>query len=142
MTSWKCLEAVFARCLQDILKALWRRLSKTAWRCLENVLEKSWKRSEEVLKMSSRRFCKTSWRHLGKKSWKCLEDAWPRRIYWSWSRRLEGVLKISSEDVWVRWMYSSWSRRFHQDECLLGIWSPIGLLLLPENVLKTSWDQN
>ena len=40
--------------------------------------------------MSWRRFCKTSWRRL--------EDVWPRRIYWSWSRRLEDVLKTSSED--------------------------------------------
>ena len=37
--------------------------------------------------MSLRRFCKTS-----------SEDVWVRRIYSSWSRRLEDALKTSSED--------------------------------------------
>ena len=82
--SWKRLEEIFARRLEDVLKMSWRRFCKTSWRRLEDVLKTSWRR---------------------------LEDVWPRRIYWSWSRRLEDVLKTSSEDVWVRRIYSSWSRR-------------------------------
>ena len=69
-------------------------------------------------------------------SWRRLEDVWPRRIYWSWPRHLEVVLKTSSEDVRLRRTYSSLSRRLlktkrkdvfktssrrlYQDECLLG----------------------
>ena len=96
----------------------------------QDVLKMSSKRLEDVLKMSWRRFCKTSWRRLEdvlKTSWRRLEDVWPRRIYWSWPRRLEDVLKTygqdeyigldqdvlktSSEDVWLRRICSSWSRR-------------------------------
>ena len=72
-------------------------------RRFEDVLKMSWRRLEDVLKMFWRRFCKTSWRRL--------EDVWPWRIYWSWSKRLEDVLKTSSEDVWLRRIYSSWWRR-------------------------------
>ena len=64
------LENVLKISMQDILKMSWRRL-KTSWRRLEDVLKTFWRR---------------------------LEDVWPRRIYWSWSRRLEEVLKTSSED--------------------------------------------
>ena len=103
---------------------------------LENVLKISF---QDFLKMSSKRFCKTSWKRLEdalKTSWRRLEDVWPRRINWSWPRRLEDILKTSSEDVWIRRICSSWSRRLlktktkdvfktssrrlHQDECLLG----------------------
>ena len=73
-------------------KHLWKHFRKTFWRRLEDVLKMFW-----------RRFCKTSWRRL--------EDVWPWRIYWSWSKRLEDVLKTSSEDVWLRRIYSSWWRR-------------------------------
>ena len=62
-----------------ILKTSWRYLCKTSWRCLEDVFQ-------EVLK--------TFWRRLEdvlKRSWRLLEDVWPRRIYWSWPRRLEDV---------------------------------------------------
>ena len=85
--------------LENVLKTSWRRFEnflRTSWRCLEDVL---------------RRFCKTSWRRLGKTSWKRLEDVWPRRVYWSWSRHLEDILKTSSEDVWIRRIYLSWWRR-------------------------------
>ena len=90
----------FCLCLED----------KTSWRCFCNT---SWRRLEDVFKTSWNRLGKTSWRHLEdvfKMSWKCLQDVWPRRIYWSWPRRLEDVLETSSEDVWVRQIYSSWSR--------------------------------
>ena len=87
-TSWRCLEDVFARRLEDVLKTSWRHLGKTSWRRLEDVLKTSWRR---------------------------LEDVWPRRIYWSWPRRLEDILKTSSEDVRLRRTYSSWSRRCLKD---------------------------
>ena len=105
---------------------------------LEDVLKTSWKRLEDVLK--------TSWRRL--------KDIWPRQIYWSWPRRLEDVLKTSSEDVRLRRTYSSWSRRLedvfktssedederclqvfktssrrlHQDECLLSFHKSCSIL--------------
>ena len=84
--------------LQDVLKMSWRHLNdvfKASWRRLEDALKRSWRHLEDVLKMSWRRF----------------EDIWQRRIYWSWPRRLEDVLKMSSEDVRLRRTYSSWSRR-------------------------------
>ena len=82
--------------LQNVLKMSWRRICKTSWRRFEDVLKMSWRGLENVLK--------TSWRRL--------EDLWTRRIYWSWQRRLEYVLKTSFED--------KDERRLHQDECLLG----------------------
>ena len=83
--------------LEDVLKIYWKRFCKTSWRRHENVLKTSWqeRRLEGILKMS----------------WRSLKDIWPRRIYWSWPRRLEDVLKTSSEDVRLRRTYSSWSRR-------------------------------
>ena len=92
-TSWRCLEGVF----QDVLKMFRRRVEdvlKTSWRCFEDVL-------------------KTSWGHLGKTSWRCFKKFW---------KRLEDVLKTSSEDVRLRRTYSSWSRRL-------------------ENVFKTSSEE-
>ena len=103
-TSWRCLDF------------LARRLGKMSWRCLKEILKTSSKCLEDALKMSWSHFCKTSWRRpenvlkrswqdVLKKCWKCLEDVlktssedlWLRQIYSSWSRRLEGVLKTSSE---------------------------------------------
>ena len=92
-----------------LLKTSWRHLYKTSWRCLEDILKTSSKRLQNVLKISWRHFCKTSWRYLedvftrllediSKTFWRRLEDLWPRRIYWSWSRRLEGILNTSSEN--------------------------------------------
>ena len=100
------LQDVLKTFLQDVLKTFGRRLENVLARRLEDVLKTSSRRLEEVLKTSRRRFCKTSWKRL--------EGVWPRRIYWSWSRRLEDVLKASSENVWVRWIYSSWSRRLEE----------------------------
>ena len=73
-TSWRCLQDVFARRLEDVLKTSSRRLGKTSWRCPENVLKTSWKRLEDV---RTRRihircminknifvFIKMSWRRL------------------------------------------------------------------------------
>ena len=107
-TSWRCLEDIFARCLEDVLKTSWKRLEdilkmswrrfcKASWRCFEDVLASS---LEDVLKMS--------WRHLEdvlKTSSTCIEDIWLRQIYSSWSRRLEDVF-------WSRRRKTS-SRRLH-----------------------------
>ena len=95
-TSWRCLEDIFARCLEDVLKTYSQdeyigldqdvlktssedvRLRRTYW---------SWsRRLEDVLKTSS-------------------EDVRLRRTYSSWSRRLEDVF-------WSRRRKTS-SRRLH-----------------------------
>ena len=94
-TSWSCPEDVLKtslRCLEDVLKTFWRYLEEVFARRLEDVL-------------------KTSWQDVSKTFWKRLEDVWLRRVYWSWSRCLQNVLKTSSEDVWVKWIYSSWWQR-------------------------------
>ena len=59
-------------------------------------------RLENVFKISLPDVLKTSSKRL--------EDVWPRRIYWSWPRRLEDLFKSSSEDVRLKRTYSSWSR--------------------------------
>ena len=82
------------------------RLENILKTSLLDVLKTSSKRLQNVLKMSWRCFRKTSWRRF--------EGIWPRpilvltkassegvklrRIYSSWSRHLENVLKTSSED--------------------------------------------
>ena len=81
-----------------VLKTSWRDLCKTSWRHLENVLKMSWRRMTKTIILV---LIKTS-----------SEDVWVRRIYLSWSRHLEDVLKTSSED--------EDEGRLHQDECLLG----------------------
>ena len=136
-TSWRCLQDIFARRLEDVLKTSWRPLGKISWRCLEDVL-------------------KTSWRRYSKTSSRRLQDVWTRRIYWSWPRRLNNVLKTSSEDVWLIRLYSSSSRRLedilktsfkdederrlHQDECLLGrdVTENTSFLRYARDVLKAS----
>ena len=60
-TSWRCLQDVFARRLEDVLKTFWRRL--------EHVLKTSWKRLEDVFwrRMSNKNifvFIKKSWRRF------------------------------------------------------------------------------
>ena len=85
-------ESTFARPLEDIFKMSWRHFEdvlKTPSRRLEDVLKTSWRRLEGVLK--------TSWRlAYGQDEYIDLD---------------QDVLKISSEDVWLRRIYSSWSRR-------------------------------
>ena len=92
-TSWRRLEIMLPRIvyLENVLKTSLQDVFYIPWRCLQD----SWWSLEDDWK--------TSWRRL--------KDVWPRRIYWSWSKHLEGVLKTSSEDVWVRRIYLSWSRR-------------------------------
>ena len=70
----------------------WRRFCKTSSRLFKDILAR---RLEDVLKMS----------------WKCLEDVWPRRVYWSWSRRLEDVFRrrMSIANMFVL-IKTSWRR--------------------------------
>ena len=78
--SWRRLEDVLKTFLQDILKTSWKRLEdvfKTSWICLENVLKTSWRR---MTKANILVLTKTS-----------SEDVCLRRIYSSWSRRLQDV---------------------------------------------------
>ena len=79
-----------------------------------------------LLKMSWRRFCETFWRRLEN----VLKTSWWRIAKTNvlvCPRRLEDVLKRSSEEVKLRGTYWSWSRRLHQGECLLG--SVISMIL-------------
>ena len=96
-TSWRCLQDVFARRLEDVLKTSWRRLGKTSWKCLEYVLNTSWIRLENVLK--------TSWRGMDKTNILVLTRT-------SWRR----LLKTKTKDIF----FKTSSRRLHQDEWLLG----------------------
>ena len=120
--SWRRLEDVFARGLEDIFKASWRCLEDSLKMFLQEVLKTSSKHLEGVLiKTSSRRLEDVFWRCITQfkmssedvlPSWRCLfEDVLPSWIYLSWPRRL-------AELFW-RWRQKTSSRRFHQDECLL-----------------------
>ena len=62
------------------------RLENVLKTSLQDVLKISWRRLEDVFKTSHRRL-----ENVFKTPWRRLEDVWPRRIYWSWSRRLEDV---------------------------------------------------
>ena len=107
---------------ENVFKTSWQDVLKTSSKRLEDVLKTF---LQDVLKMSSRRFCKML-ENVLKTSWKRFEDVWPRRICWSWSRRLEEVRRIYSswsrrlEDVFSRRRWKTSSRRFHQDDYLLG----------------------
>ena len=83
--SWKRLEDIFARRLQDVLKTFLQDFLITFWRCLEDILPR---RLEGVLKMSWRRF-----QNVLKTSWRCLENIFPRR--------LEDVLKTYDQDEYI-----------------------------------------
>ena len=72
-TPWKCLEDIFARCLEDVVKTSWKRLEdalKTFWKTSQRRLEDVW--PGQIYWSWSRR----------------LEDVWSRPICSSWSRRL------------------------------------------------------
>ena len=88
-TSWRCLQDVFARRLEDVLK--------TSWRCLEEVLKTSWRRLEDVFwrRMINKNifvFINTSWRRL--------EDVFWRRRRKISSRRLQDAF-IKTNIYWV-----------------------------------------
>ena len=79
-TSFKEVWKMF---LQDVLKTSWQDVLKMSWRGLENVLNKSWRRISKtnIWVLIDQDVFNTSWRRL--------EDVWLRRIYSSWSRRLQ-----------------------------------------------------
>ena len=83
--SWKRLEDIFARRLQDVLKTFLQDFLITFWRRLEDILPR---RLEGVLKMSWGRF-----QNVLKTSWRCLENIFPRR--------LEDVLKTYDQDEYI-----------------------------------------
>ena len=83
-TSWRCLQALFARRFENVLKLSWRRLEDVLARRLEDALKMSWKRLEDVLKT------------YGQDEYIGLN---------------QDVLKTSAEDVWLIRLYSSSSRR-------------------------------
>ena len=97
-------EEIFAKRLEYVLKISWRRFCKTSSRLFEDVLKTTWqkvlkmlwRRLEDVLKTFVQDVLKTSWRILARR----LEDVWPRRMYWSWPRHLEDVLKTKT-DIFV-----------------------------------------
>ena len=57
-TSWRCLQDIFVRRLEDVLRRL-EDVLKTSWKRLENVLKTSWRRMDKtnILVLT-----KTSWR--------------------------------------------------------------------------------
>ena len=114
--SWKRLKDIFARRLEDVFKTSWSRLEDVLKTFLQDVLKTYWRPLEDVLKTLWRRMVKKNILVLTKTS---SEDVWLRRIYSSWSRRLEDVFKTSSKDEDERRVKMS-SRHLHQDECLLG----------------------
>ena len=86
-TFWNCLEEVFPRRLEDVLKSSWRRLGKTSSRCLEDIFARS---LEDVLKIS--------WRCLGTTSWKRLENVMKMYDQDEYIGLDQNVLKTFSED--------------------------------------------
>ena len=109
-TSWRCLENVLKTFLQtswrrfeDVLKISWQEVLKMSWRrhhC-KNVFETSWRCLEDVFARRFENVLKTPWRRMAKTNILVLiktssEDEGLRRIYSSWSRRLEDVFKTSS----------------------------------------------
>ena len=89
LTWWYFLKMSW-RHFEDVLKTLLQEVLKKSWKCLEDVLARH---LEDVLQTFDD------------------QDVWPRRMYWSWPRRPEDVLKTSPGDVWLRRIYLSWSRR-------------------------------
>ena len=85
-TSWRRLQDLSSRCLQDmssryVFKTSWRRLqcnnfssSKTSWRCLEDVLQEVFKTSSKRLGRRKIATLKTCWRRLQNMFWRRLQD--------------------------------------------------------------------
>ena len=101
-TSWRRLENVL-NVFADVLKISWQEVLKMSWRphhC-KNVFKTSWRCIEDVFARRFENVLKTSWRRMAKTNILVLiktssEDKGLRRIYSSWSRRLEDVFKTSS----------------------------------------------
>ena len=116
-TSWRCLEDVFARRLEDVLKTysqgeyigLDQDVLKTSSEDvrLRQTYSSRWRRLENVLKILLQDVLKMSWRRLQnvlKTSWRCLEDVLKTFLQdvlkTSW-KRLEDVLKTYSQDEYI-----------------------------------------
>ena len=98
-----------------ILKRSWRHLCKTSWRCYEDVLNTSSKRFEDIFEDSLEIVLKTNDQDeyivLDQDVLKTpSEDVWLGRVYSFWSRRLEDVLKTSSEDEDERYLQDVFKR--------------------------------
>ena len=103
-TSWRCLQDVFARRLEDVLKTSWRRLEnvlKTSWRGIEDVFAR---RLEVVLKTSWRRMEKTNILVLTKTSWTRLEHV-------IWRRMINKNIFVFIKTSWRRLEDVFWRRR-------------------------------
>ena len=81
-TSWRCLEEVFPRRLEDVLKRSWRGLGKTSWKRLEDVLKTS--DQDEYIRLDQ----DVVWRRRQKMSSRCLQGVfikanvcWKARIF-------------------------------------------------------------
>ena len=131
--SWKRLEDIFARRLQDVLKTSSKRLEDVLKTFLQDVLKTSW---QDVLKMSWRRLedvLKTSWRHMTKAnifvliktSWRRLEDVfWSRRRKTS-SRHLQ---TSSSRQIFAGWK-QNW--KISNTALILLLW--LNVVILSKN---------
>ena len=113
-TSWRRLEGVLKRFLQDVLKTFWRHMTKT------NVLvliKTSWRRLECVF---WRRMIKVNIFVLIKTSWRRLEDT-----FW-WERRKTSSRRLHQDNVC--WVYPkiSWKTFFHM-EWFNKHWATVGV---------------
>ena len=105
----------------------WKVLEEVSLRCLQH-----------VLKMFLQDVLKTSWKRLED----VLEDAWPRQIYWSWSRRLEDVFwrrmsKVNIIFVFIKTSSEDEDERHLQDafKTSSSRWMFAGAVL-PERLIK------
>ena len=119
--SWTRFEDVLGRRLKNVLKTSLERLEDVLKTFLQDVLKRktSWKRLEDLLARRLKYVFKASSRHL--------EDVWPRRIFWSWARRLEDFL-------WRRRRKTSSSRR------VFGEWWQVHFVLTILFVLTLTSD--
>ena len=98
-TSWRRLEDIFRKRLEDVLKKSWRCLQDVFARYLEDVLKTY--HQDEYIRLDQDALKTPS------------EDVWLRWIYLCWTRHL---LKTKTSDV-----FKTSSRCLHQDKCFLGI---------------------
>ena len=118
-TSWRCLQDVFARRLEDVLKRSWKRL--------EDVLKTSWKRLEDVW---TRRIYWSWPRRLKDVLKTSFEDVWLIRIYSSSSGRLEDVFWRQDERSLQDVFKTSSSRRMFAGHILPNISRSNGIQIM------------
>ena len=142
-TSWRCLEGVFARCLEDVWKTFERVLARRLQNALD-VFKTSSRRFEDILKRFLKDVLKTSWKtswrlfgNFLKKTWKRLEEVLKTHGQEEYSGLEQDILKTSSEDknerqiqdVFIKtdgfWMGSSLVSKKLWDITFLKNFSPI-----------------